>query len=168
MFRRLVPVFLFVFALAAGTAHAMTFTLDDYAKTVVQPSSGFIDVDFTGTITIDQGFEHAGFSAFSLWTASGDMLGDGSPMFPFPYNLTGTIFTWRVYSTDAPGHYAYRSDLVTLGRISASECQIAGSACGSVPVNYSIDVVAGQAPEPASVALVGAALAGFAMRRRRR
>ena len=106
----------------------MTFTLDDDAKTVVQPSSGFVDVDFTG----------------------------------------GTIFTWRVYSTDAPGHYAYRSNLVSLVRISAAECQIAGGACGSVPVNYSIDVVARQAPEPASVALVGAGLAGFAIRRRRR
>jgi len=81
----------------------MTFTLDDYAKTVVQPSSGFVDVDFTGT-----------------------------------------IFTWRVYSTDDPGHYAYRSNLVSLVSISAAECQIAGGACGSVPVNYSID--AGASP----------------------
>jgi len=92
MFRKLAPAFLAVFACASGTAHAITFTLDDYAKIVERPATGFVDVAYTGTVTLTDGFELVSSSASSLWTAGGE-LGDG--VFPqTTFALTGTIFTF--------------------------------------------------------------------------
>jgi len=139
MFRKLPPAFLAVFACTSGTAHAITFTLDDYAKIVERPAAGFVDVAYTGTVTLTDGFELVSSSASSLWTAGGELADGGFPQTTFA--LIGTIFTFRVFDTDVLGHYAYQSDLTSPARLTLSECPIEGGFCNNATVEYSLDIV---------------------------
>jgi hypothetical protein len=163
---KLVPAVLAFSILGAGTARAITLTLDDALPTVVRPDVGFVDIDFTGTISLTPGFELISSTISHLYKADGDSL--NSPVLNVTFALTGVLFTMRVSSTDAPGLYNLRSDLLTPARVLFGECQIGGGACNNAASNYGVNVVA--APEPATTALV--ALGGGAVmlggRRRRR
>ena len=158
MFRRLVPVLFLVGAVGISDANAMAISVDSVAQTIARPASGFVDVLFTGTITLDPGFEQAGAFLTVLLTAGGDLIDSSFPT--VTNNLTGTLFSVRVASTDGLGLYAFQADLVHPALINFFECQIGGGACNTATVNYSVNVVpAAPVPEPASLLLVGSGIA---------
>ena len=165
---KLVPAVLAFSILGTGSASAITFTLDDVLPSVVRPDVGFVDVEFTGTITLTPGYELISASISSLYKADGDVL-DSIGADP-TFDLTGVLFTVRVLSSDALGVYNLRNDLVTPARISFGECQIGGGACGSAQSNYGVNVVAAPVPEPSALGLLlcGAGVLRFVRRRRSR
>lgn len=151
-----------------ATSHAIVIHADNLNQTVERPATGFVDVAYTGTLEYAAGWEAAGGSATSLWTAAGDILDVGSPDFLF--GVGGVLFTWRVTSADSLGFYDRNATLTNPARISFAECEIGGSACRSVVLNYSLNVVERvPVPEPTTLSLLGASLlAGFVAARRRR
>ena len=153
---------------AAANASAMSFTLDSYAKIVERPASGFVDVEFTGTVTVDDGFELSLAIVSPLMTATGETIDSIWPMLPIggvPVNTPGTLFLLRVTNTDALGHYAFFG--AAPASVAFFECPIGGGFCQGATVNYSLDVVE-SVPEPASLGLLGSTLAALTLRRRKR
>jgi hypothetical protein len=61
---------------------------------------GFVDVEFTGTITLTPGFEASGASISVLYNADGDFL-DGFGV-ALTGDLTWVLFTVRVLPSDVP------------------------------------------------------------------
>ena len=149
---------------ASTAANAITITLDEYAKTVVQPVSGFVQVDFTGTVTLTPGMEGGLASSSSLWNAAGD---SAYGIFAMPtFSLTGVIFSVLIDATDL-GLYAFNHTLANPAYFILSECPTQGGACNNALINYSINVVKA-VPEPATLALFGVSLLGLAVGVRRR
>jgi hypothetical protein len=167
MVRLVVAVLVFGFAAVAGDASAMSFTLDSYTKSVERPASGFIDVDFTGAVTVDDGFQLSLATISPLMTAGGETIDSVWPSLPsggVPVNTPATMFRVRVADSDAPGHYAFFG--AVLASVTFFQCPIGGGFCNGETVNYSLDVVEA-VPEPASSVLVAAALVAIAARRRK-
>jgi hypothetical protein len=147
-------------------ANAITLTLDEYSKTVLQPASGFVQVDFTGTVTLTEGYEGGYGASSSIWNAAGDIAYGtyGNPT----GNYTGVIFSLLIDATDL-GLYAFDHTLLRLAYFTTSECPTVGGICNNATVNYSVNVVkpVTSVPEPASFTLLGASLLGLAFSTRR-
>ena len=168
MLSRLIPAFIAVTLASAGTAQAITFTLDDVLPTVERPLVGFVDVPFTGTVTIDTGYEFSGITAHVLYRAPGtgaEVL--ENPFANGPFNLTGVLFTVRVTSTDELGIYNLRNGGGGPALITYSECLIGGGICQNASSEYGVNVVAPRVPEPATFALLLIGGGVVAWRRRR-
>ena len=60
--------------IAPRPAHAIVVTLDDNDLTVVRPLTGTTQVDFTGHITVTDGYELSVASLSPVFNASGDAL----------------------------------------------------------------------------------------------
>lgn len=168
MLSKLIPVFVAVSLASVGTAHAITFTLDDVLPTVERPLVGFVDVPFTGTVTIDQGYELLSVAASALYRAPGTAAEVLENPFPtLTFNLTGVLFTVRVTSTDELGTYNLRVGGADPATITYSECPIGGGFCQSASSIFGVDVVAPRVPEPATFALLLFGGGAAAWRRRR-
>jgi len=150
-------------------ANAITLTLDEYSKTVEQPTSGAVKVDFTGTITVTPGYAYLDASSSALSNAAGDLAyGVYADYSTFTYAWSGVIFSMFVDATDL-GLYAFDHTLLSSAYFMATECPIGGGECRNARVNYSINVVKAETsvPEPASFTLLGAGLLGLAFSTRR-
>jgi hypothetical protein len=155
--------------IAPRSAHAIMVTLDNNALTVVRPSSGTLQVDFTGHIAVTDGYELALVSVSPLFNQSGDSLGLSLfPSFDFS-GLDGVLFSLFVSSTDALGNYAFFDPSTpTLAEINWFECPIGGGLCnGSGPLHYSLNVISAAVPEPGPLALFVLSLASLIVIRRR-
>jgi hypothetical protein len=161
--RAIVATAVFVAGVASGTAHAIAITLDNPDQTVVRPTSGVTTVDFTGHISIDDGFDGPGYIAYSAMTATGDFL-----QFPLPlltFNTDGILFSLQVAATDALGLYNlnfFSSPLF----LQIYECPRVSGECPGAAVNYSLNVVAAAVPEPATFGLLAIGCVGFVFVRR--
>lgn len=168
---RLLPAALLVLAttmLTPRPAEAIIVTLDDSSLTVVRPLTGTTRVDFTGNITLTDGFDLSLASLTPLFNESGNSL--AASFFPdVPFNLSGVLFSMVVSATDALGHYAYWVPPTSAASIAWFECPVGGGFCNSSGnLNYSVDVVAAAVPEPSTLALFGiGGLALYTFRRRR-
>jgi hypothetical protein len=165
--------------LASFAANAIMITLDDYAPTVVRPSSGIAQFDFIGHIDISPGFKPGSIQASTLRTATGATLGSRLPIPRFDsatgtFALEGVLFSVFVSASDALGLYQFGNpELTSPSFIRYFECPItSGSGCimevaRSATVNYSLNLVdAVQVPEPWTLALftLGLTLAAFIRR----
>jgi PEP-CTERM motif-containing protein len=152
--------------IAPVTSQAIILTVDNPNQTVLRPTTGFVDVTFTGTIGITPGFELISGSATSLWNASGDLIAGVFPDFAF--GVGGILFTVRVGSTDL-GLYNLDSTLLNPARVGFAECPIVGGFCNNAFTTYSVNVVDSlPVPEPSTLSLFGIAalLVGVSLRRR--
>ena len=153
--------------LTPSTASAIVVTLDDYSLTAVRPLTGTTQADFTGTITVTDGFELELVSESSLWQASGDIIDSWFPNLTFA--LSGVLFSVTVSATDTLGLYAFDSTLTSPAWITFFECPVGGGSCPGATVEYSVEVVAPAAvPEPGTLLLVGGGLLGLTRMRRRK
>ena len=160
------PLVVALAAFAALPSQAIVAHVDDLSMSAVRPLSGWVNVDFTGTIELTPGFEYVSTSISSLWTAGQDMLNDGTPYRYFP--APGILFSMRVWADDAAGLYAYTFDGGT-PFVTFSECPISGGSCNNATFAYSLEVLEPNAvPEPASGILLAAGLAGLGLVARRR
>ena len=158
---------------APGTANAILVTVDDTSLTVVRPTSGFVDVEFTGHVEFTPGFELNAVSFTTLlYTASGDSLSfSPTPQFA----LERVLWFQRILSTDPLGLYAFSNDLSTPAIFTFFECEIGGNTnCNSSSINWSVNVVGELppvgVPEPSTLSLFLVALGslGLILRRRSR
>jgi len=151
-----------------GNANAIAISVDNTALTVVRPTSGTTQVNFTGHITISDGFEITSATSSSLWTAGGTLI---SSVFPDPtFNLDGILWSVTVSATDALGLYAFDSSLSSPAFILFSECPIGGGFCNSTGrINYSVNIVDSlPVPEPTPVILLGLGLLSLGIMHSRR
>jgi hypothetical protein len=97
------------------TAQAVPiFTLDDPNRTVVRPTSDFIDVDYYGELQLDEGDQLLGVFSTGLFSSSGDQLATFSnpAIDPMIYAVgEGYRFSVRVDSDSALGLYNLDSSL---------------------------------------------------------
>lgn len=151
---------------APRSAHAIVVTLDDNDLTVVRPLTGTTRVDFTGHITVTDGYELLLASETPLFNESGASLALSLfPSLSFPGDEV--LFSLFVSATDALGTYGFFTPPTDPAWIEWFECPIVGGFCnGSGHINYSLNVVASAVPEPATFGLFGLGLAIMAVRRR--
>jgi hypothetical protein len=146
------------------SAQAIMITLDDPAPTVIRPTTGFTEVNFTGHIDLSDGYEPGSIQASTLVNTLGDQL---DSMFPMPrfdagqFNVAGILFSVLVSAEDALGLYRF-VDLASMSPVFIRyfECPVGSTTdCNSSTVNYSLNIVDGvNIPEPLSLALLAVGL----------
>ncbi|MBS1709050.1 MAG: PEP-CTERM sorting domain-containing protein [Armatimonadetes bacterium] len=162
-------------AAAAVSQAGINFNIDNPDMSVVKPTSGFVLVDFTGTITTSAGFAP---------TLDGgvELPSNGSALLTFDHfdaglvayltagvadsNYSGALFTFRVQSTDADGVYDLSS--TSLGFSPFAEAVIHAKKNGvDASDNEFLSVKVLSVPEPACLALLALGASALLARRRR-
>lgn len=154
---------------AAESAHAIDVHLDNPFLSIQQAASGNAWADFTGTLDITPGFQYMGGSYEIPYTAGGQHLNKPSAT---SNRLPGVLFSFLIAADDLPGLYAFDANGNSLEG-NFAECPIEGGICNNVGFSYSLEVLAAAdepnaVPEPSALGLVGAALAGLALTRKRK
>jgi hypothetical protein len=153
------------------SANATLFTLDNPYQTVVRPISGYVDVDFYGTLTLDPGDLATVPGSNGAYASTGDFVFVSDPVIDHPANVAegyGFRFSVRVNDYDALGVYDLSSNLTDLGwwGIAVQHPDTTYSMYADI---FSVTVVkSGGIPEPASLLLVGIGLAGLGVARHKR
>lgn len=150
----------------SARAYVVTFD-DDLHFTIVRPTTGTASAQAVGHYTLDDGYA---LGPSSIDTAF-DTTGDGVFGLPaYDPTLAEVFFAVTIGATQPLGLYDTSFFAGAPASFTLTECPVVGGQCIGATFEYSVDVVDSlPVPEPGTLALIGvAALAGIAVRRRRR
>lgn len=160
--RTIAATLFLVASVIAGTANAITVTLDNAHQTVVRPDTGTTRVDFTGHITIDDDYLCCGSIQDALYDASGVFFG-----FPTATGLLdGVLFYFDISDRSPLGLFAFNNTRTDPVGYTFYDCPPTIGICSGATVTYSLNVVAASVPEPATLGLVSIGFLGFVVARR--
>jgi PEP-CTERM motif len=150
-------------------ASAIVVSLDHPELSVVRPTTGTVELDFTGHITVTTGYWLQGVKVDFPNDATGDYI--ALPKVDISLGFIpadGVLFSEVIKSTDAVGHYAYSFGGHDPIYVEYTECPLQGAGgCNGYDAFFSVDVTA-PVDEPETVALMGLGLLGLASKRVRR
>ena len=161
----LLALITFAPATAKAVAMPITFTLDNPNQTVMAPSSGFINVDFTGTVTLAPGFNLTTGSIDMAYEATLTKHLDGLFTNAFAIFLNGGTgtFSGAIFNVTVPAGtsidlYSFNSSglssMVTLFGSFKGGSRTLGEGGISASQAFSVKVIGGTVPEGGSSLLL--------------